>query len=204
MGFDGPVAVVRGPLISIFSRGEKRREAPCGRPRALRRAPSLSLPQRGRGRRGGRPQGAPLREGAVVVTGSLISIFSRGRRGKRRPAGARAPCGARPLSVSPRGGEAGGDGRVATRPYGRGRWASMAGGGRDGAPHLNLLPGGEEARGALRAPARLAARALSQSPPEGERFKVLPQRGRGRQGRASRDSPLREGSARPLPKPACV
>ena len=47
--------------------------------RALRRVPSFSFPQRGKG-------------------------------GGRRPRGTRAPSGARPLSVSPRGGEAGGEG----------------------------------------------------------------------------------------------
>ncbi len=101
-----------------------------------------------------------------------------GRRGKKRPSGARAPSGARPLSISPRGGEAGGrpqgaplregmagfskvarlpppppshhhtrgagaegTGAHKGRPYGRGRRASMTGGGDQGTPHLNLLPG---------------------------------------------------------------
>ena len=45
-------------------------------------------------------------------------------------------------------------------------------------------------------PTRLAARALSQSPPEGERFGgALPEEG-GQRERASRDSPLREGEKR--------
>ena len=45
-------------------------------------------------------------------------------------------------------------------------------------------------------PTRLAARALSQSPPEGERFGGALPEGGGQRERASRDSPLREGEKR--------
>ena len=49
---------------------------------------------------------------------------------------------------SPKGGEAGGrDGFPLAREYGwRGFWVSITRAGYEGAPHLNLLPGGEEAR----------------------------------------------------------
>ena len=87
-----PRACRRAPSLSLPHRGRGRREgwipafagmtdggglrkgrrwvgkpeaAPSGRPRACRRAPSLSLPHRGRGRREGRPQRAPLREGWI-------------------------------------------------------------------------------------------------------------------------------------------
>ena len=76
-------------------------------------------------------------------------------------------------------------GRVATRPYGRGRipagagndggrgfWASMSRGGCEAAPHLNLLPGGRRGKTSPHRPSDApGGRVPSLSPPpEGERF----------------------------------
>jgi len=75
----------------------------------------------------------------------------------------------------------------------------MAGGGCEGAPHLNLLPWGEEVGGGLRAPM-----GLSQSPREGERFEGAPLRGAlverwspRRGGGGPRRPPLGEHEGRP-------
>ena len=188
--------------------------APSGRPRACRRAPSLSLPHRGRGRKAGwipasagmtdggglrkgrrwvgkpeeAPFWAPARLSARALSqsppqgerpeGGMDSRF-RGNDGwgrvaqgvtvgwgsrRRRPPGARAPADARPLSVSP---TAGGKGAHKGRPTGGmdSRFRGNDGWGRvaQGSPL-----GGEAGGGALWAPARLSARALSQSPPQPE------------------------------------
>ena len=103
-----------------------------------------------------------------------------------------APCGACPLSVSPRGGKGGGKRRAPPLPYG----------------DLCII-GASGFRGRRRTPrhpappARLAARALFQFPPEGERGEggglgapALSQSspdGEGRRGGRPRGTPLREG-----------
>ena len=70
------------------------------------------------------------------------------------------------------------------RPYGRGRLVSMGGGGCEEAPHLSLLPWGEEAGPPSPAGAPCGARPLSS----------LPQRGRGLRGSPS-------GEVRVMPRP---
>ena len=138
-GLRWALVVARGPLISIFSRGEKRQEGALRAParltaRALSQSPPegerfkgggacpLSISLRG-GEAGGRPQGAPLREG--------MAGFSKVARLPPPP----------PSHHHTRGAGAEGTGAHKGRPYGRGRRASMTGGGDQGTPHLNLLPG---------------------------------------------------------------
>ena len=87
-----------------------------------------------------------------------------------------APASPRPLSISPSGREAGGSGRPQGTPLrrplrNRGDWprrwrTSITRGGCEGAPHLNLLPRGEEARPP--GPTHACPRAVVQRSPAGE------------------------------------
>ena len=86
VGVQWPLAVGAGPLISIFSRGEKRENAlprpalsPSQREGGLRRSP-----------RGGKARGVGgVRWPLAVGAGPLISIFSRGEKRGECPARAR-------------------------------------------------------------------------------------------------------------------
>ena len=165
-----------------------------GRSRKERQFATGEAPRSGSGDRSGRFVNRPYRGGRGIdgARGWMdicgwqgaphLSLLPGGEEAGGHPAGARAPDGARPLSLSPRGGEAGRGGRFVNRPYMGGRGIDGARGwmgidGWQGAPHLNLLPGGEEAGGCPR-----GARA-----PEGARpLSVFPRGGEGRPPRSTR------------------
>ena len=179
-------------------------------PRWLRGGPSSQSSPGGRRGKTSRPHPC------LSPAGGLRTQGSRGLRGRWRTHPRRAPptrLAARALSQSPPEGERFGG----ALPEGGGQRerASRDSPLREGEKRQDLpTPPMLEPAGGLRTqgsrglrgrwrthprrapPTRLAARALSQSPPEGERFGgALPEEG-GQRERASRDSPLREGEKR--------
>ena len=153
--------------------------APSGRPRACRRAPSLSLPHRGRGRKAGwipasagMTDGGGLRKGRRWVGKPEEAPFGRPRACRRAPSLSLPHRGrGRKEGAPTRGAPTGG---MDSRFRGNDGWGRVA----QGSPL-----GGEAGGGALWAPARLPTRALSQSPPGG----------RGRREGRPQGAPLREG-----------